>query len=53
MAPSPQDRSVLIVIENLPVPMDRRVWLEATTLKASGYAGHRDLPDGAGLGQAP
>ena len=25
-------RHVLIVVENLPVPLDRRVWLEATTL---------------------
>ena len=30
-------RKVLIVVENLPVPLDRRVWLEATTLKAAGY----------------
>ena len=28
---------VLIVVQNLPVPFDRRVWLEATTLAASGY----------------
>lgn len=30
-------RKVLIVVENLPVPLDRRVWLEATTLVARGY----------------
>ncbi|TGD61205.1 glycosyltransferase WbuB [Tabrizicola sp. WMC-M-20] len=30
-------RRVLIVVENLPVPLDRRVWLEATTLVANGY----------------
>lgn len=30
-------RSVLIVVQNLPVPMDRRVWLEATTLTHEGY----------------
>ena len=30
-------RRVLIVVENLPVPFDRRVWLEATTLAAAGY----------------
>jgi glycosyltransferase involved in cell wall biosynthesis len=29
---------VLIVVQNLPVPFDRRVWLEATTLQAAGYA---------------
>jgi glycosyltransferase involved in cell wall biosynthesis len=28
---------VLIVVENLPVPLDRRVWLEATTLVGAGY----------------
>lgn len=27
---------VLIVVENLPVPFDRRVWMEARTLKAAG-----------------
>ena len=27
---------VLIVVENLPLPFDRRVWLEARTLKAAG-----------------
>jgi len=30
-------RRVLIVVENLPVPFDRRVWLEATTLVGAGY----------------
>ncbi len=30
-------RRVLIVVENLPVPFDRRVWQEATTLVAAGY----------------
>jgi glycosyltransferase involved in cell wall biosynthesis len=30
-------RKVLIVVENLPVPLDRRVWLEATTLVRAGY----------------
>ncbi len=28
---------ILIIVENLPVPFDRRVWMEATTLKDSGY----------------
>ena len=31
-------RRVLIVVENLPVPFDRRVWLEATTLARHGAA---------------
>lgn len=30
-------KSVLIIVENLPVPFDRRVWSEATTLAANGY----------------
>lgn len=30
-------RRVLIVVQNLPVPFDRRVWLEATTLQRAGY----------------
>lgn len=30
-------RRVLIVVENLPVPFDRRVWSEATTLSRQGY----------------
>ncbi len=30
-------RRVLIIVENLPVPFDRRVWLEATALRDAGY----------------
>jgi glycosyltransferase involved in cell wall biosynthesis len=30
-------RGVLILVENLPVPFDRRVWQEALTLKGAGY----------------
>jgi glycosyltransferase involved in cell wall biosynthesis len=30
-------RRILIVVENLPVPLDRRVWSEATTLVEAGY----------------
>lgn len=30
-------RRVLIIVENLPVPFDRRVWAEATTLVEAGY----------------
>ncbi len=29
-------RRVLIIVQNLPVPFDRRVWLEATTLAKAG-----------------
>jgi glycosyltransferase involved in cell wall biosynthesis len=31
-------RRVLINVENLPVPFDRRVWQEATTLTQAGYS---------------
>jgi glycosyltransferase involved in cell wall biosynthesis len=34
---SKKQRRVLIIVENLPVPFDRRVWQEATTLKSAGY----------------
>jgi glycosyltransferase involved in cell wall biosynthesis len=37
MASAGKPRSVLIIVENLPVPFDRRVWQEATTLHAAGY----------------
>jgi len=32
-----KQKKVLIIVENLPVPFDRRVWQEATTLAAAGY----------------
>ena len=41
-------RRVLIVVENLPVPLDRRVWLEATTLRANGYEVSVICPTGRG-----
>jgi glycosyltransferase involved in cell wall biosynthesis len=37
MASPGRTRRVLIVVQNLPVPFDRRVWLEATTLVGAGY----------------
>jgi glycosyltransferase involved in cell wall biosynthesis len=30
-------KRVLIIVENLPVPFDRRVWLEANALRDAGY----------------
>jgi glycosyltransferase involved in cell wall biosynthesis len=30
-------KRVLIIVQNLPVPFDRRVWQEATALSANGY----------------
>ncbi len=32
-----RQQRVLIVVQNLPVPLDRRVWLECQALVASGY----------------
>ena len=46
--PNPKARRVLIVVENLPVPLDRRVWLEATTLTAHGYEVSVICPTGRG-----
>lgn len=34
---APQPPRVLIIVENLPVPFDRRVWQEAMALKEAGY----------------
>jgi len=31
-----QEKHILIIVENLPVPFDRRVWQEANTLKDNG-----------------
>ena len=33
----PSGPRVLIIVQNLPVPLDRRVWLECLALKANGY----------------
>ena len=37
MASAGKQKKVLIIVENLPVPFDRRVWQEATTLSKNGY----------------
>ena len=37
MASAGNGRRVLIIVQNLPVPFDRRVWLEATSLTEAGY----------------
>ncbi len=34
---SPKTRHILILVENLPLPFDRRVWQEARALRAAGY----------------
>ena len=39
---------VLIIVQNLPVPFDRRVWLECQTLTRAGYDVTVVCPDGEG-----
>ena len=41
-------RRVLIIVENLPCPFDRRVWKEATTLARNGYEVSIICPKGRG-----
>ncbi|MGE5468263.1 MAG: glycosyltransferase family 4 protein [Ignavibacteria bacterium] len=41
-------RRVLILVENLPSPFDRRVWQEATTLRGAGYEVSIVCPTGRG-----
>jgi glycosyltransferase involved in cell wall biosynthesis len=43
-----QSRSVLIVVQNLPVPLDRRVWLECQALRDVGYQVSVICPKGPG-----
>lgn len=45
-------RSVLILVENLPSPFDRRVWQEACTLRDSGYLVSIIGPTGRGCERA-
>jgi glycosyltransferase involved in cell wall biosynthesis len=39
---------ILIIVQNLPVPFDRRVWLECQALTAAGYEVSVVCPKGAG-----
>ena len=41
-------RRILIIVENLPVPFDTRVWQEATTLAGHGYEVSVICPKGKG-----
>jgi glycosyltransferase involved in cell wall biosynthesis len=45
-------RRVLIIVENLPLPFDRRVWLESRTLAAAGATVSVICPTGKGY-EAP
>ena len=44
--------SVLIIVENLPVPFDRRVWQEARALRDAGYRVSIICPKGRGFGKS-
>lgn len=44
--------AVLIIVENLPVPADRRVWPEATALRQAGYTVSVICPKGRGYDKA-
>ena len=41
-------KRVLIIVQNLPVPFDRRVWLECQALRAAGYEVSVVCPKGKG-----
>lgn len=52
MASAGKRQRVLIIVENLPLPFDRRVWQEANTLKDAGYTVSIICPKGKGYEQA-
>src|SRR5690349_21829835 len=43
---------ILIIVQNLPVPFDRRVWLEATTLTKAGHSVSVICPKAKGFNRA-
>ena len=47
-AASAERRKVLIIVENLPSPFDRRVWQEAGALRDAGYGVSIICPTGKG-----
>ena len=46
-----QQARVLIIVQNLPVPFDRRVWLESQSLVEAGYDVTVVCPTGEGTGR--
>ena len=44
-------KSILIIVENVPVPFDTRVWMEAKSLQANGYEVTVLSPRGKGAEQ--
>jgi len=51
MTASPGKWRVLIIVENLPCPFDRRVWQEALALRAAGHTVSIICPKGRGYEQ--
>jgi glycosyltransferase involved in cell wall biosynthesis len=49
MPSDPARFRVLYILQNLPVPFDRRAWLQATTLAANGYDVSMICPKGRGF----
>ncbi|MDP8931590.1 MAG: glycosyltransferase family 4 protein [Actinomycetota bacterium] len=45
---APRSRHVLVLVQNLPVPLDRRVWLECQALVAAGFKVSVISPKGPG-----
>lgn len=43
-----QSRRILIIVQNLPLPLDRRVWLECLALRDAGYEVSVICPKGPG-----
>lgn len=52
MTASAGKRRVLIIVENLPCPFDRRVWQEALALRSHGYEVSIICPKGQGYEQS-
>ena len=48
MVSAGRKKRILIIVENLPSPFDRRVWQEATTLQDAGYEVSIICPTGKG-----
>lgn len=48
-AKAPLKRKILIIVENLPVPFDTRVWKEASSLRGNGYEVTVLCPRGKGF----
>lgn len=48
MVSAGKEKGLLIIVENLPVPLDARVWQEANTLKNAGYNVSVICPTGKG-----